>query len=129
MDTVTQQNAALVEQAAAAAASMQEQAENLSRVVSVFKLDQTSAPMAAPRPAPAAAKAPPPRLRHRQRRRPQLAQRSGQATPLRPTAARPRPPTAIGKSSEGLGELNALAALGRLHHVIERQHVRVLDLA
>jgi methyl-accepting chemotaxis protein len=41
MDTVTQQNAALVEQAAAASASMQEQAENLSRVVSVFKLDQS----------------------------------------------------------------------------------------
>ncbi len=39
MDTVTQQNAALVEQAAAASASMQEQAENLSRVVSIFKLE------------------------------------------------------------------------------------------
>jgi methyl-accepting chemotaxis protein len=41
MDNVTQQNAALVEQAAAAAQSMQEQAANLSRVVSVFKLDAT----------------------------------------------------------------------------------------
>jgi methyl-accepting chemotaxis protein len=39
MDNVTQQNAALVEQAAAAAQSMQEQAANLSHVVSVFKLD------------------------------------------------------------------------------------------
>ncbi|MFS2005001.1 methyl-accepting chemotaxis protein [Duganella sp. CT11-25] len=39
MDDVTQQNAALVEQAAAAAASLQEQAEQLSRAVSVFKLE------------------------------------------------------------------------------------------
>ncbi len=58
MDTVTQQNAALVEQAAAASASMQEQAENLARVVSIFKLDQAAAapgirskPAAAPKPA------------------------------------------------------------------------------
>jgi len=36
---VTQQNAALVEEAAAAAQSLQEQASGLSQVVSVFKLD------------------------------------------------------------------------------------------
>jgi methyl-accepting chemotaxis protein len=46
MDNVTQQNAALVEQAAAAAGSMQEQARNLSTVVSVFKLRDGEAPMA-----------------------------------------------------------------------------------
>ncbi|MFZ6654691.1 methyl-accepting chemotaxis protein [Undibacterium sp. TJN19] len=40
MDQMTQQNAALVEEAAAAAGALQTQAENLSRVVSVFKLDQ-----------------------------------------------------------------------------------------
>ncbi len=39
MDQVTQQNAALVEQAAAAAGSLQEQAARLAQVVSVFKLD------------------------------------------------------------------------------------------
>ncbi|RFB68592.1 MULTISPECIES: methyl-accepting chemotaxis protein [unclassified Herbaspirillum] len=39
MDEVTQQNAALVEEAAAAAQSMQEQANKLSQVVSIFKLD------------------------------------------------------------------------------------------
>jgi methyl-accepting chemotaxis protein len=39
MDHVTQQNAALVEQAAAAAQSMQDQAGNLLQVVGVFKLD------------------------------------------------------------------------------------------
>ncbi|HEX7983210.1 MAG TPA: methyl-accepting chemotaxis protein, partial [Duganella sp.] len=38
MDQVTQQNAALVEQAAAAAEAMQEQAARLSEVVGVFKL-------------------------------------------------------------------------------------------
>ena len=39
MDDVTQQNAALVEEAAAAAESMQEQAQTLAHAVSVFKLD------------------------------------------------------------------------------------------
>jgi methyl-accepting chemotaxis protein len=42
MDNVTQQNAALVEQAAAAAASLQEQAVQLSQAVSVFKLEAPS---------------------------------------------------------------------------------------
>ncbi|EJN03575.1 methyl-accepting chemotaxis protein [Herbaspirillum sp. YR522] len=45
MDQVTQQNAALVEQAAAAAASMQNQADGLARLVSVFSFDG-SAPVA-----------------------------------------------------------------------------------
>ena len=40
MDQMTQQNAALVEEAAAAAGALQDQAQNLSRIVSVFKLDQ-----------------------------------------------------------------------------------------
>jgi len=40
MDEVTQQNAALVEEAAAAAQSLQDQAGKLSEVVSVFKLDK-----------------------------------------------------------------------------------------
>ncbi|NHQ92901.1 methyl-accepting chemotaxis protein [Janthinobacterium lividum] len=41
MDQVTQQNAALVEEAAAAAESMQEQAAKLADVVGLFKLDAT----------------------------------------------------------------------------------------
>jgi methyl-accepting chemotaxis protein len=41
MDQVTQQNAALVEQAAAAAESMQQQSARLAEAVSVFKLDAT----------------------------------------------------------------------------------------
>ena len=44
MDSVTQQNAALVEQAAAAAGSMQDQAANLTRVVSVFIVDSQAGP-------------------------------------------------------------------------------------
>ena len=46
MDNVTQQNAALVEEAAAAAGSMQEQAGNLSQVVSVFKMEGNGPRMA-----------------------------------------------------------------------------------
>ncbi len=72
MDDATQQNAALVEEAAAAAQSLQDQAGRLAQVVSVFKLEESGrapqptaapklarAPVAAP-PAPAARpKAPP----------------------------------------------------------------------
>lgn len=42
MDSVTQQNSALVEEAAAASATLQEQSANLVQVVSVFKIDQSS---------------------------------------------------------------------------------------
>ncbi|MYN27556.1 methyl-accepting chemotaxis protein [Duganella levis] len=44
MDHVTQQNAALVEQAAAAAGAMQEQAAQLADAVSIFKLEDTASP-------------------------------------------------------------------------------------
>jgi methyl-accepting chemotaxis protein len=40
MDSMTQQNAALVEQAAAASQSLQDQAGELARVVSIFKLEE-----------------------------------------------------------------------------------------
>ncbi|MBV7535524.1 MCP four helix bundle domain-containing protein [Duganella sp. sic0402] len=49
MDQVTQQNAALVEEAAAAAESMQEQSAKLADVVSVFKLDASFTSPALPR--------------------------------------------------------------------------------
>ena len=39
MDEVTQQNAALVEQAAAAAESLEEQAQVLAQAVGVFRVD------------------------------------------------------------------------------------------
>ncbi|NVM78991.1 methyl-accepting chemotaxis protein [Duganella sp. SG902] len=54
MDSVTQQNAALVEQAAAAAGSMQEQAATLASLVARFKLGNEQQVAAAPRARPAA---------------------------------------------------------------------------
>jgi len=39
MDTITQQNVALVEEAAAASTALQDQASSLSRIVSVFQID------------------------------------------------------------------------------------------
>ena len=42
MDDATQQNAALVEQAAASAEALEEQAQNMARTVSVFKLTETT---------------------------------------------------------------------------------------
>ncbi|QNA98860.1 methyl-accepting chemotaxis protein [Massilia sp. Se16.2.3] len=64
MDQVTQQNASLVEEAAAAAEAMQDQAARLARVVAVFKVaaaEQTRAAL----PVPAAKAAPAPRLARR----------------------------------------------------------------
>jgi methyl-accepting chemotaxis protein len=65
MDEVTQQNAALVEEAAAASQSMQEQAANLATVVGFFKTGAQGVAAAAPRraaqtapPSPRVAKAP-----------------------------------------------------------------------
>jgi methyl-accepting chemotaxis protein len=59
MDGVTQQNAALVEEASAAAQAMQQQAGALARIVGVFKLDsqeddrRSALPASAPGPTPA----------------------------------------------------------------------------
>jgi methyl-accepting chemotaxis protein len=50
MDETTQQNASLVEEAAAASESLQEQANRLAAAVSTFKLDSTPAAAAAPAP-------------------------------------------------------------------------------
>ncbi len=49
MESITQQNAALVEQAAAAAESLQQQAERLWEAVSVFRTGETGAALAAGR--------------------------------------------------------------------------------
>jgi len=54
MDSMTQQNAALVEEAAAAAQSLQDQAAELSRVVSIFKLVEGEERVTAPVYEPAA---------------------------------------------------------------------------
>jgi methyl-accepting chemotaxis protein len=59
MDRSTQENAALVEEAAAAASSMQEQAGHLAQVVARFRLHETMLAAAAPAPARAPAPAKP----------------------------------------------------------------------
>jgi len=84
MDNATQQNAALVEQAAAAARSMQEQSELLVQAVSVFRMEQSPAAAAVRRapppsvPVPVAVKATVPALR---------AARGGAARREKPVAA------------------------------------------
>ena len=91
MDQMTQQNAALVEEAAAAAESMQEQAQNLGDAVSIFKLDGESAVQAA-MPAPAlvpvvkAAARPAPSVAANTRRLAQTAQ-AGSPPPAKKLAA------------------------------------------
>jgi methyl-accepting chemotaxis protein len=91
MDTVTQQNAALVEQAAAAAAALQDQAVSQSNVVSVFKLSTDGVPVASASSAPRtsttslrpsqSAKIPSSQpLRQTRSTAPALAQRAGKAS-------------------------------------------------
>ncbi|GDY35056.1 hypothetical protein ACINB_09480 [Acidovorax sp. NB1] len=60
LDQMTQQNAALVEESTAAAASMRDQAQRLAEVVSVFNVGAVAAraPVAAPRATPAPAPRP-----------------------------------------------------------------------
>jgi methyl-accepting chemotaxis protein len=76
MDGMTQQNAALVEQAAAAFQSLQDQAAELQRVVSIFKLAEGEEAVAeTPAPAPATTA---------------VATRAVVARPARPQAASPQ---------------------------------------
>jgi len=73
MDEVTQQNAALVEQAAAAAESLEEQAQNLSVTVGRFTVDtRTPSIQSSPRATPALSKSPIPL-----RSKPQVLQPAG----------------------------------------------------
>jgi methyl-accepting chemotaxis protein-1 (serine sensor receptor) len=93
MDTVTQQNAALVEQAAAASQAMQEQAVKLAEMVAVFQVEGSniaarktaSAPQATARTAAAAAPARKPALKLATKPAP----RATPASP-KPAAAAPR---------------------------------------
>jgi methyl-accepting chemotaxis protein len=89
MDTVTQQNAALVEEAAAASESMQEQAGNLAQVVSVFKLG-ASTTAAAPRIVATSMAAQAPAARK-------------SVKPIKPAPVRPasRPQVALGAAAAG----------------------------
>jgi len=78
LDQMTQQNAALVEEASAAAASMSEQAQRLSQVVAVFNVGSgaVAAPRATPR-APATVPVKPAAVR------PQVAKPAAKAAPAR----------------------------------------------
>ncbi|MFZ4878505.1 methyl-accepting chemotaxis protein [Janthinobacterium sp. Mn2066] len=86
MDTVTQQNAALVEEAAAASAAMQEQAAALSAMVSIFKVDAGHGGRPAVRTSPAPS-APP------------AARRAPLPSPARKLAVRPRAAKQVADSS------------------------------
>ncbi len=90
MDNATQQNAALVEQAAAAAGALQEQAASLSQAVSVFRLSgQESAQESMRKPVQKPAQA------ARNAVAPALARSSATVTRLQPrAAARPLQPAA-----------------------------------
>jgi methyl-accepting chemotaxis protein len=64
MDQVTQQNAALVEESAAASEAMQDQARKLAELVSVFRVEQAPGALASPaRPRPASRVAPKPMVK------------------------------------------------------------------
>ncbi|WP_313619960.1 methyl-accepting chemotaxis protein [Achromobacter sp.] len=110
MDEVTQQNAALVEEAAAAAGSLQEQAQRLAEAVSVFKINagevievparqlaqqhRPAARVAAPAPASAPAAsapkaAPAVRLTHAPRAKAEPAEGASTVRPPRRPAPRP----------------------------------------
>ncbi|SDA77984.1 MULTISPECIES: methyl-accepting chemotaxis protein [unclassified Janthinobacterium] len=97
MDTVTQQNAALVEEAAAASESMQEQAAALAEMVSIFKLDAAHSGPAAAKPA---LRKPVVAAGSSALKRPalRLAPASAAAAPA-PAAAKPRPAKPMADSS------------------------------
>ena len=88
LDQVTQQNAALVEQGAAAAASLREQADKLARAIAVFRLsqDQATAAIASAR---HSSKAVAPK-RPVERKAPRTATPAKPQTPATPPAARAR---------------------------------------
>ncbi|HEX7749894.1 MAG TPA: methyl-accepting chemotaxis protein [Bordetella sp.] len=99
MDETTQQNAALVEQAAAAAGSLRDQTQHLTQVVSMFKLGNTQTAVQAAPAAPAiqaAAAAPVP-----------ASATSAKARPASPPPALPRPqprPKATTKLAEATSD-------------------------
>jgi len=94
LDQMTQQNAALVEESTAAAASMRDQAQRLAEVVAVFNVGAMAvrAP-AAPRPAPSAAPRPAPAARTALGNQPAAPKATKPTKPTKaPAAARLAPP-------------------------------------
>ncbi|MBU6466122.1 MAG: MCP four helix bundle domain-containing protein [Burkholderiales bacterium] len=108
LDQMTQQNAALVEQSAAAAQSLREQAEQLAQVVSTFRLGGAQVPqrvasVAAPR-AVAQRISPSPAVTKSVQARPKIS-----APGARPAAAKPLPKALSTPSSKPSSRLAAAA--------------------
>ncbi len=89
LDQMTQQNAALVEESAAAAESLKDQAKRLAEVVQVFRLEASAAAYTA---APMASVAPAVTSRPTPQTRPTPAAAARPKTPAAPQAATPRAP-------------------------------------
>jgi len=97
MDQVTQQNAALVEEAAAAAGSMQEQATTLAGVVGAFRLDAADRQaVATASPASASVQAPAPAARALARTAPKAAKSAA----VVPATSRPGPVAAAAQGDD-----------------------------
>jgi methyl-accepting chemotaxis protein len=89
MDQATQQNAALVEEMAAAASSLKGQAQELVQAVAVFQLDANNIGATARQPAPAARAQPPSSMPSRVERRtaPPVAKATPQLSQAQPKPA------------------------------------------
>ncbi|WP_323143781.1 methyl-accepting chemotaxis protein [Massilia phyllosphaerae] len=94
MDGVTQQNAALVEEAAAASQSLQEQAARLTEAVAVFRLDAHAGGVAVHR-APIRASAPAPAAPRLAAAKPAAAKRAPAPAVAAPAAAKPAATSAV----------------------------------
>jgi methyl-accepting chemotaxis protein len=92
MDESTQQNAALVEQAAAAAQSLQEQAGRLSQTVSVFQLGAVQSGLAASKPAASSLMQPTAQKTVTVTRKPSV-----DITPRKPVLAKSAPQSAVSR--------------------------------
>ena len=90
MDEVTQQNAALVEEAAAAAESLEEQAQNLAASVGTFKVDEKAGQAVAIR-APAAVQAAATAVRHASAPAHKALAQPKAAPARHPAVAKPKP--------------------------------------
>ena len=119
MDQATQQNAALVEEMAAAASSLNHQAQELVSTVSFFRLGTESSERArTSRPAPAAAvhQAHVPAVQHRtlatrSTSAPRLSAPSAAPVARQPLTAKPRPAVAVPASPQGGGPRAAAKAV------------------
>ena len=114
LDQMTQQNAALVEESAAAAAGLRDQAQRLSQVVSVFNVGHEATPAAAaPRaPAPRAAPARVPMAAPARRVAPAAAPKIAAAKPTALKRPAPTPAKAPALAQPALSRAKAKAAPG-----------------